>query len=133
MKYSVVVHKDPSSDFGVTVPDLPGCFSAGSTFDEALANAREAIACHIEGLLIDGERVATPQPVDEHTKNPDFGGGTWAIIETEFPQDAVRTALCLSLPDHLVYEIDSYAKKKGATRDTILAEAAVEYLASRPD
>ncbi|MDW8232800.1 MAG: type II toxin-antitoxin system HicB family antitoxin, partial [Roseiflexaceae bacterium] len=29
MRYPVVVHKDPESDYGVTVPDLPGCFSAG--------------------------------------------------------------------------------------------------------
>ena len=36
MRYPVVVHKDPNSDYGVTVPDLPGCFSAGETMDEAL-------------------------------------------------------------------------------------------------
>ena len=36
MLYPVVVHKDSNSDYGVSVPDLPGCFSAGSTLDEAL-------------------------------------------------------------------------------------------------
>ena len=36
MRYPVVIHKDPESDYGVTVPDLPGCFSAGETLDEAL-------------------------------------------------------------------------------------------------
>jgi len=35
------------------VPDLPGCFSAGATFDEALTEAVEAIECHLEGLLLD--------------------------------------------------------------------------------
>ncbi|WP_217160979.1 type II toxin-antitoxin system HicB family antitoxin [Thiocystis violascens] len=29
--------------FGVVVPDLPGCFSAGDTLDEAVDQAREAI------------------------------------------------------------------------------------------
>jgi predicted RNase H-like HicB family nuclease len=43
MKYSVVLHKDPQSDYSVTVPDLPGCFSAGNTIEEALSMAREAI------------------------------------------------------------------------------------------
>ena len=47
MRYPVVIHKDPDSDYGVTVPDLPGCFSAGTTLDEVLVNAREAIECHI--------------------------------------------------------------------------------------
>ena len=27
--YPVIIHKDRKSAFGVTVPDLPGCFSAG--------------------------------------------------------------------------------------------------------
>ncbi|MCP4151812.1 MAG: hypothetical protein GY757_28975, partial [bacterium] len=27
MNYPVVIHKDKESDYGVTVPDLPGCFS----------------------------------------------------------------------------------------------------------
>ncbi|MBN0609850.1 type II toxin-antitoxin system HicB family antitoxin, partial [Pseudomonas aeruginosa] len=30
MKFPVVLHKDPDSDYGVTVPDVPGCFSAGA-------------------------------------------------------------------------------------------------------
>ncbi len=51
MRYYIgVIHKDPDSDYGVTVPDLPGCFSAGSTIDEAMAMAREAIELHVEGL-----------------------------------------------------------------------------------
>jgi len=36
MHYPIVVHKDSESDYSVTVPDLPGCFSAGETLDEAL-------------------------------------------------------------------------------------------------
>ncbi|WP_199221083.1 type II toxin-antitoxin system HicB family antitoxin [Coraliomargarita sinensis] len=39
------------------MPDLPGCFIAGDSYEEALANAREAIECYIEGLLEDGESV----------------------------------------------------------------------------
>ncbi|EEZ3329037.1 type II toxin-antitoxin system HicB family antitoxin, partial [Escherichia coli] len=42
MKFPVVLHKDPGSDYGVTLPDVPGCFSAGCTVDEALDNAKEA-------------------------------------------------------------------------------------------
>jgi predicted RNase H-like HicB family nuclease len=42
MKFSVAIHKDKDSDYGVIFPDLPGCFSAGDTIEEALANAQEA-------------------------------------------------------------------------------------------
>ena len=43
MKYPVVIHKDENSDYEVTFPDLPGCFSAGDTIEEALANALEKV------------------------------------------------------------------------------------------
>ncbi len=56
MKYSVVIHKDSKSDYGVIVPDLPGCFSAGSTIDEALENAKEAIESTLSHAGGVGER-----------------------------------------------------------------------------
>lgn len=39
---------------------LPGCFSAGDTFEEAQRNVAEAIALHIEGILEEGHEI----PVD---------------------------------------------------------------------
>ncbi|QEP42364.1 hypothetical protein D5085_03965 [Ectothiorhodospiraceae bacterium BW-2] len=36
MRFPVVLHSDDGVRFGVTVPDLPGCFSSGDTFDAAL-------------------------------------------------------------------------------------------------
>ena len=47
MRYPIVIQKDTDSDYGVIVPDIPGCYSAGSTYDEALRNASEAIALSI--------------------------------------------------------------------------------------
>lgn len=48
MKFPVVLHKDADSDYGVNVPDVPGCFSAGTSFSEALDNVHEALALHLE-------------------------------------------------------------------------------------
>src|SRR5687767_5596290 len=76
MNYPVVLHKDPQSDFGVTVPDLPGCFSAGSTIDEALTMAKEAIELHLEGLVEDGQAIPAPGVIEEHQRNVDFRCGT---------------------------------------------------------
>ncbi len=39
----------PEKAVGVVFPDLPGCFSAGDTLDEAITNAPEALALWIEG------------------------------------------------------------------------------------
>lgn len=46
---------DERSAYGVVVPALPGCFSAGESFEEAMAKAREAIELHIESLLDAGD------------------------------------------------------------------------------
>lgn len=63
MRYTVLLDPDPNGDgYTVTVPALPGCITEGATIDEALANAREAITCHIEGLLASGDDVPHEAP-----------------------------------------------------------------------
>ncbi len=86
MRYVVVVHKDEDSDYGVTVPDLAGCFSAGATIDEALTNIVEAIECHLEAMLSAGEKIPSSKPIEKHRKNPDYADALWAIVEVK-PDD----------------------------------------------
>jgi predicted RNase H-like HicB family nuclease len=59
-RYTVVVEPEEDGQFAVYVPDLPGCTSAGDTVEEALANIRDAIEVHIEGLRADN--IAVPEP-----------------------------------------------------------------------
>ena len=81
MNYLVAIHKDPDSDYGVTVPDLPGCFSAGSTFAEALTMAKEAIELHVNGLLDDGQEIPTPSTdVDAFLNDPNLADAIWALV-----------------------------------------------------
>ena len=54
MRFPVVLHSDDGVRYGVTVPDLPGCFSAGDTFDDALGSVVEAIVLHLEGVTEEG-------------------------------------------------------------------------------
>jgi len=83
MNFPVVLHKDEGSDYGVTVPDLPGCFSAGRSVEEALRMAREAIELHLEGLSQEGLPVPMPGTVEQHKKNPNYTGGAWAVVSLE--------------------------------------------------
>ena len=83
MQYPVVIHKDRKSDYGVTVPDLPGCFSAGRTLDEALAMAREAIELHLEGLIEDAQPVPPPGRIEDHQRDPQFAGSAWAVVNID--------------------------------------------------
>ena len=55
MHYPVALETGTSTEaYGVVVPDLPGCFSAGDTLDEAMANATEAIELWLEVAIDDG-------------------------------------------------------------------------------
>ena len=54
-RYTILLDPWPEGNgYTVTVPVLPGCITQGSTREEALERAREAIKCHIDGLEADG-------------------------------------------------------------------------------
>lgn len=131
MKYPVVIHKDEDSDYGVTIPDLPGCFSAGSTMDEAFENAIEAAECHIEGLLIDAEKVPPPTTLENHANDPDLADGVWGVIEVDVSKLSGKTKrVNITLPERLLTQIDSYVSQVGETRSGFLVHAALEYVAA---
>ena len=132
MRYPVVIHKDPGSDYGVTVPDLPGCFSAGETMDEALANAVDAIECHLEGLMLDGELVPTPRGIEYHQENTDFAGGTWALVDVDLTRVSGKTRrVNITIPERVLSLIDDYAAQHGETRSGLITQAALGFIAER--
>ena len=81
MRFPVVIHKEPSSDYGVTVVDLPGCFSGASSLEGSLLRTREAIECHIEGLLEDGDVIPEMGSFEAHQVNPDYASGRWYWVD----------------------------------------------------
>lgn len=133
MKFPVVVHKDADTDYSVTVPDVPGCFSAGGTFSEALDNVREALSLHLEGVVADQEPLPQAQEVDAHLDNPDFAGGVWAIVDFDLtPYLGKSVRFNASLPEHLLQRIDERVHKdhRYASRSGFLATAALRELSA---
>lgn len=63
MQYTVLIEHVPGSNYGASVPDLPGCISTGQTLEETLQNIREAIEFHLEGMREDGEPIPVPTTV----------------------------------------------------------------------
>lgn len=131
MRYPVVIHKEANSDYGVTVPDLPGCFSAGETVDEALNQAAEAIECHIEGLLLDGEPIPPPAGIDAHHRSPDYADGVWALVSVDVTRLSGKTKrVNVTIPERLLAMMDDFASQRGETRSGLIAQAAMSYIAS---
>ena len=129
MMYPIVIHKDEGSSYGVTVPDLPGCFSGGSTLDEAISASKEAILSHIEVLLMDGQRVPKQSPIEVHQENEDFADGVWAIVEADVSQlSGERVRVNITLPSRVLSIVDEAAKRKGETRSGFLVRAALGYV-----
>ena len=65
MRYPITI--EPGNDttaWGVVVPDLPGCFSAGDTLEEALIQAEEAVTAWIEVALDAGQDIPTPSHIE---------------------------------------------------------------------
>ena len=61
IQYLVRISRDPHSDWGASVPDLPGCVATGKTLDSAFPRIEQAIALHVRGLRDDGLPVPRPR------------------------------------------------------------------------
>lgn len=132
MRFAVVIHKDPCSCYGVTVPGLPGCFSAGETLDEAVESASEAIACHVEGMLMDGEAVPEQPSLEELQACDDFANGAWALVNVDLSKLTSETKrVNITMPARVLAIVDEAAVREGDTRSGYLARAALSYLKDR--
>jgi predicted RNase H-like HicB family nuclease len=64
-QYTVILEPDlEEGGYSVTVPALPGCHTQGDSLEEAVAMARDAIACWIASAKQHGE------PIPEETNHP---------------------------------------------------------------
>ena len=63
IKYLINLEKNENGIYTVTVPALPGCITQGDTWEEAVANAQEAILGYIETLKELGKPIPLEIPV----------------------------------------------------------------------
>lgn len=121
MLFPVVVHKDKDSDFGVTIPDIPGCFTAGGTLDEALANIQEAVECHLDGET----EAPKPSSIEKYIKHRDYKGGTWVMVDIDLSfMSGKAVRINITVPENVLHKIDQAAKKHGLSRSNFLVNAA---------
>ena len=61
MKEYAVIYERGETNWGASVPDLPGCISIGDSLEEARANVKEAIELYLEVLKERGELIPEPK------------------------------------------------------------------------
>ena len=123
MNYIGLIHKDASSDYGVSFPDFPGVVTAGKDLDDARAMAEEALTLHIDGLLEDGEAVPEASSLEDVMSDPDNKDGVAILVAVK--TDAAKCVrVNVTLPEDVLAQIDKYAKERGLSRSGFLAQAA---------
>jgi predicted RNase H-like HicB family nuclease len=134
MRYVAVVEKETDSAFGVWFPDVDGCFSAGETLEETVANAAAALRQHTEALESAGRQMPAPRNVDDVLGDKDVKASLKrgaVLFAVPLLADAGRTVrINISLNKSLVDQIDIAASARGLTRSAFIAQAAREKITS---
>ncbi len=127
MRYPIAMEPgDEQHAYGVVVPDLPGCFSAGDTLDEAMDNAREAIELWLETVIDDGGHVPEARSIAEHQANPEYAGWAWAVVEIDMADLSDKAErVNITLPARILRRIDAAAKAANESRSGYIAHLAL--------
>ncbi len=128
--YQALVHKDADSSYGVSFPDLEGCFSAGETLQEATENASEALQLY----LGESADIPEPQAIDALILNneikAELAAGAVLVAVPYIDLGAKPTRFNVSFDRNLLQAVD---QTRGQTnRSAWLASAALAALNIKP-
>lgn len=123
--YIALVRKAPDTDYGVDFPDFPGCITAGSTLDEAIRMANEALPFHVRGMREDGDPIPAPSSLEAVMEDPESGEDLALAFFVQVPEPSGKAVrVNITLDENLLSKIDRFAKQHGRSRSAFLAEAA---------
>ncbi|MCX7079355.1 MAG: type II toxin-antitoxin system HicB family antitoxin [Pseudomonas sp.] len=112
MLYPIAISMgDDEHAWGVEVPDIPGCFSAGDD--------------------LDGAPIPPANKVTLHAANPQYAGCTWAVVDIDITKYLGKAQkLNITLPGYLLTRIDEYVlhHPEEKSRSGFLASAALKVL-----
>ena len=131
MQFLIVLHtQEGRTDYGVTVPCLPGCVSAGDTLEEAFANVHEAILGHLDVMVEDGQPIPEPNDmVPQLAPGQMIGAVKINLADLDALRETVR--LNISMARRALERIDEAAKLAGTTRSGFLTMAALTHIERR--
>jgi predicted RNase H-like HicB family nuclease len=127
MRFPIAIEPgDAQHTFGVVVPDLPGCFSAGDTLDEAVDNAKEAIELWLETVIDDNGVIPEPSSLSDLQANPEFKGWVWALVTVDIAELSGKAErVNITIPARVLRRIDAAAKEAGESRSGYIVRRAL--------
>lgn len=114
-----VVHKDRDSAFGISFPDLPGCFSAADLEADIVPNACEAL-----DLWFEDEEEGEPRGIDVIASSVNLKEGAFLIAVPRITRSTKVKRINISLERGILDAIDAAAAARKLTRSAFIAEAA---------
>ena len=130
MKYPLIIHYDNIA-YGVTVPDIPGCISAGDTLDEAMTSVEEAIDGHLTILAEDGAVIPQASSLDDHYQQAKAENAILSAIDIDISRYLGKaTKINITLPQYLITRIDEAVNSNPAykSRSGFLSASAMQVL-----
>ncbi len=126
-RYPILIEEGTATAaFGVVVPDLPGCFSAGDTLDEAVEAAREAAAAWIDAALDKGMPVPPPSSLEKARRLRGYKGWAVGLIELDDSLfDDTIERINITLPRRVLRRLDDMARTAGQSRSGLVARLTV--------
>jgi predicted RNase H-like HicB family nuclease len=128
MRYPIVIEEGTSKTaYGVIVPDMPGCFSAGDTLEEAIENAEEAAAAWIDAALDDGRAIPAPSKLAAIKRNRAYKGWTFGVVAVDPDAlDDSLTRINVSISKRVLRRLDAKVKQSGEKdRSAFIAKMAM--------
>jgi predicted RNase H-like HicB family nuclease len=127
MRYPIAIEpRTDNSEYGVIIPDLPGCFSAGDTLEETIAGAEEAGLAWIETALDAGDPIPPPSSLEAIRANPDYAGWILSLVTIDpAALDDTVERVNISLPRRILRRLDEEARAAGETRSGYIAKLAL--------
>lgn len=131
MRYLALIDGSEGA-YGVTFPDLPGCVAMGTTLDEAMIFASEALGDWINTVEANGHEVPTPRDGGALRADPEviqaFTEGAILSAVTVVRSTGKPVRANLSLDGGVVTAIDAAAHRRGVTRSAMVEIIARQQL-----
>ena len=128
MKYPVIIHKDDNTGYGVTIPDIPGCFAYGDTQEEAILNIQEAVELYYNGEDI--SEPPTPSKMDDLLESDLYTRDSFLYLsDIDFAFIAPKTQrINITVPEYKLIKIDRAAKARGISRSAFFVDSAEQLI-----
>jgi len=127
MKYIAFLYKDNPTDeaYNIIIPDVPGAYSCGYSFLEAVDMAKEALELALEDVKEKPKAHDLEYFTKEKLKKFDIPAN--AIPQAIEYKEEKYKKVTISLRKEALKIIDNYTKQKHISRSAFLEQSALKY------